>query len=255
MSRPRSQDPKPPTEPETESRRALLHWLGVLPASRLAFLSRASGVVEPTLLAFVERQARPDPDSEVARLLAIATRGAVPSFGWWTDDELEALRGARARAAQMADALDAPPTTPRSCAPASRPLAARRRRRRGAATPRSSRPVSSGSLPSAAHLRETPLESPRLTLLLGSGEPPSSNERPDPPTQPSSPILPLSSPSTARVSAVAVVETRANEVRPSAGRRRNVTSPQAATRGEVTVADAIATLTKQGYSIRLERKD
>ena len=254
MSRSRFQNPKPPTEPETESHRALLHWLGVLPASRLAFLARASGVGEPTLWAFVDRQARPEPDSEVARLLAIATRGAVPSFGWWTDDELEASRGARARAAQMASALDAL-QTPRSRAPASRPLDARRRRRRGASTPRSSRPASSHPLPSAAHLRETPLESPRLTLLLGSGEPTSSNERSEPPTQPSSPILPLSSPSTARVSAVAVVETRANEARPSAGRRRNVTSPQASTRGEVTVADAIATLTKQGYSIRLERKE
>ena len=91
MSHPRSQDPKRPAEPDTESRRALLHWLGALPASRLAFLARASGVVEQTLWAFVERQARPEPDSEAARLLAIATRGAVPSFGWWTDDELALL--------------------------------------------------------------------------------------------------------------------------------------------------------------------
>jgi hypothetical protein len=254
MSQPRSPDPKPPVEPDTESRRALLRWLGGLPASRLAFLSRASGVVEQTLLAFVERHARPDPDSEAARLVAIATKGDVPSFGWWTEEEQEARHGARARAARMAAALDTPPQTPRSRAPASRPIAARRRRRGGESTPRSSRPPSSSTLPSTADQGEAPLEPPRLTLLLGTGEPPPSTERSDPPTQPSSPILPLPSQTAVRASAVAVVETRI-EGRPGAGRRRNVASPPPATRGEMAVADAIATLTQQGYSIRLERKE
>ena len=255
MSRPRSYGPKHPVEPDTESRRALRHWLGSLPASRLAFLARASGVVEQTLLAFVERQARPEPDSEAARLLAIATRGAVPSFGWWTDEELEACRGARARAAQMAGTLDAPPQTPRSRAPASRPHAARRRRPRGPSTPRSSRPVSSRPLSSTAHLREAPLEPPRLTLLLGQHEPSPATPRSEPPTQPSSPIRPLSSHTPSRASAVAVVETRTTEVRSGASRRRNVASPPPSARGEMAVADAIATLTRQGYSIRIERKE
>jgi hypothetical protein len=227
----------------------------VVGASRAAFLARASGVVEPTLRAFVERQARPEPDNEAARLLAIATRGAVPSFGWVTDDELEARRGARARAAQMANTLDASPQTPRSHAPSSRPRAARRRRPRGASTPRSARPASSSPLPSAAHLREASLEPPRLTLLLGKHEPPPSTPRSEPPTQPSAPILPLSSQTAAGASAVAVVETRATEARPGAGRRRNVGSPPPVTRGEMAVADAIATLTQQGYSIRIERKE
>lgn len=254
MSQTRSQDPKPPAEPDTESRRALLRWMGGLPASRLEFLARASGVVEQTLWAFVERQARPDPDSEAARLVAIATQGAVPSFGWWTDEEQEARHGARARAARMAATLDAPPLTSRSHAPASRPIAMRRRRPRGESTPRSSRPASSSTLPSAARLREAPLEPPRLTLLLGSGEPPPSTERSDPPTQPSSPILPLPSQAAVRASAVTIVEPR-KEARSGAGRRRNVASLPPATRGEMAVADAIATLTQQGYSIRLERKE
>jgi hypothetical protein len=255
MSRPRSHDPKPPVEPDTASRRALLHWLGSLPAPRLAFLARASGIVEQTLWAFVERLARPEPDSEAARLLAIATRGAVPSFGWRTDEELEACRGARARAALMATTLDAAPQTPRSRAPASRPHAARRRRPHGPSTPRSARPASSRPLPSTAHVREAPLEAPRLTLLLGHHEPPPATPRSEPPTQPSSPIRPLPSQSAARASSVAVVETRGKEAQPSSGRRRDVASSPPAARGEMAVADAIATLTQQGYAIRIERKE
>ena len=255
MSHPRSQDPKPPVEPDTESHRALLYWLGSLPASRLAFLARASGLDEQTLWAFVERQARPDPDSEAARLLAIATRGAVPSFGWWTDDELEACRAARARASQMAEALAASPPTPSSRAPASRATVARRRRRRGASTPRSSRPSARPPISSAAHRRETPLEPPRLTLLLSKGEPPPSTHRSEPPTQPSTPILPLPSSTAARAPAVEVVENRPHDTRRDACRRRGVGSPPSSTRSTMAVADAIATLTQQGYSIRLERKE
>jgi len=254
MSRLRSDDSRPPIEPDTESRHALLHWLGRNPGPRLTFLAGALGVAEQALCGFAERQARPDPESEIARLLAIVTQGAVPSLGWQTDDELEACRGARARAAEMAKALDALPQPPTSHAPTLQPLAARRRRSRGASAPRSSRLGSSAPLPSGAPLREAPLEPPRLTLLLGAHEPPLT-ERSDPPTQPSAPIRPVSTQSAARAVPVAIVEARAKDLRPSTGRHRNPASAPPSTLGRIAIADAIATLTQQGYSIRLEKKE
>lgn len=255
MSRPRSPDLKPPAEPDTESRRALLRWLGAVPASRLAFLARASGVDEQTLLAFVERHARPAPDSEAARLVAIATRGDVPSHGWRTEEEFEACRGARARAMHLAHASDAP-RTPRPRVPASRPVAARRRPR-GAPSPQSARPASSGPIPSPASPRESLLEPPRLKLLLGRHEPPASTERSDPPTQPSTPIRPRPSQTTTSAPAVEVVEPRPHGGHRDVGRHRTGGSPPSSGRSAtaVALAEAIATLIQQGYSIRLERKE
>lgn len=256
MSRPRSQDPTPPPEPETESHRALVRWLGAVPASRLAFLARASGVDEQTLVAFVERQSRPTSDSEAARLLAIATRGDVPSHGWRTDEEFEAYQGARAHAHVMAHSAEAP-QTPRSRAPVSRPMVARRRRRgRGAQALQSARPVTTGPAPSA-QATESLLEPPRLTLLLGRGEQPASTERSDPPTQPSSPILPRPSQTAPWAPAVEVVEHRPHDTRRDACRRPHDCAPPSSARSmtAVALAEAIATLTQQGYAIRLERKD
>jgi hypothetical protein len=51
------------------------------------------------------------------------------------------------------------------------------------------------------------------------------------------------------------VEVGAPKARTSAERRENAGSPVAADQGTSAVADAIETLTQQGYSIRLERKE
>jgi hypothetical protein len=46
-----------------------------------------------------------------------------------------------------------------------------------------------------------------------------------------------------------------NEVRPSADPRRTAAATLSATQGEMAVAEAIATLTQQGYAPRIEKKE
>lgn len=147
--------------------------------------------------------------------------------------------------------------TPRSLAPASRPVAVRRRRPHRAWMPQSSRPASipAPTRPSAAHAREAPLDPPRLTLLVGDDAPPPSTERSDPPTQPSPSIRPRPSPIAARAPAVEIVERKRDEAAPYAGRGGDAVPPPSAARGTMAVADAIATLTRRGDSIRLEGKE
>ena len=147
--------------------------------------------------------------------------------------------------------------TPRSHAPASGPIAMRRRRPRSALRPRSS---GLASIPtparlSAAHAREAPPDLPRLTLVVGDDEPPPSTERSDPPTQPSPSIRSLPSPLAARAPAVEVVESKRDEAPPNAGRGGDAVPPPSATRGTRAVADPIETLTQRGYSIRVEGKE
>lgn len=253
MSQPRSPDSKPPAQPDTDSRRALLRWIGSFPGATLAFLTVASGFGEQALVEFVERKARPNADSEEARLLSIATKGNVPTWGWLTDEEQEARHAERVRVGRMAAALDAPPPSSRSHAPISRPIPVGRRRPRWESTPRSARSPSSATFRSGAHRDEETLQPPHLTLLSGSGDSPPSTERSDPPTQPSRASLEL--PSQAAPPPSAVVVEPSNDTRSSAGLRRNVPPPPSSRQGEMAVADAIATLTQQGYSIRLDRKE
>jgi hypothetical protein len=105
------------------------------------------------------------------------------------------------------------------------------------------------------HAREASLDPPRLTLLIGDDEPPPSTERSDPPTQPSPSLQPFASPSATRAPAVDVVESKRDEAPPYAGRGGDAVTPPSATRGTMTVAGAIETLTQRGYSIRLEGKE
>jgi hypothetical protein len=53
----------------------------------------------------------------------------------------------------------------------------------------------------------------------------------------------------------ALVESRSEGTRRDDGRHRNAGSPVSSTRTTMGVADAIATLMQQGYSIRLEKKE
>jgi hypothetical protein len=252
MSPTRYYDPKSPMEPETESRCALVEWLGAAPGTNIAFLADACGVGEETVVAFVERRARPEPESQLANLIAIATAGAVPSFGWSTEDEFEVSSAARERAKELAAERHAS-RKPRSRRPASRPLAVRRRRPRGSSTPRSRRAASSGARRAAPSARDAPLEPPPSPPLVDDQEPPPSTERSDPPTLPSSSIPPL--PREAAAGAIVIVAVGAPQARAGADDCGDAVSPRAAAQGTIALADAIEALTQQGYSIRLERKE
>jgi len=95
----------PPTEPSTESYAELVAWLHGPPRRSQALLAIACRVSQATLSQYTSRRARPNPDSEVALLLQLATGGQVTSLGWLTSDERAERRRRRAHAANFARAI------------------------------------------------------------------------------------------------------------------------------------------------------
>jgi len=78
----------PPLEPPTLSQAALLAWLRGPPRRSQILLAVACRVSQQLISAYATRSLRPEPDSEAARLLEIATGGRVTPPGWLTPDEL-----------------------------------------------------------------------------------------------------------------------------------------------------------------------
>ena len=95
----------PPTEPSTQSPAELVAWLRGPPRRSQALLAIACRVSQATLSQYTSRRARPNPDSEVALLLQLATGGQVTSLGWLTSDERAERRRRRAHAANFARAI------------------------------------------------------------------------------------------------------------------------------------------------------
>lgn len=82
---------RPPSqhiEPVTPSQAALLAWLRGPPRRSQVLLAAACRVSQQLISAYANRRLRPDPGSEAARLLEIATAGRVTPSGWLTPDEL-----------------------------------------------------------------------------------------------------------------------------------------------------------------------
>ncbi|MEP7126839.1 MAG: hypothetical protein ABJE95_38265 [Byssovorax sp.] len=329
--------------PLTASTANLTKWLEMPPKRRQAELASACSVSQQTISDYKRRSARPDPGSELALLIEIATGGFVLAAGWLTVEEVRLRDENQSRAATFAGSQGHGPKpaalqaghapgarstniegsqsaksmsccttttilrdsrtcqddfgrsqeeaassfvrrlnfllegvvakferrlddlfdeqvhclTPRSRAPASRPVAAGRRRPHRALMPQSSRPASipTPARPSAAHARQALLDPQRLTPLVGDDEAPPSTERSDPPTQPSPSIRSLPSPIAVRGLAVEVVENKRDEAPPYAGHDGDAVPPPSATRGTIAVADAIETLSQRRGSIRLEGKE
>jgi len=104
MGRPAHSEPQLP-EPFTESLAELVAWLRGPPARSQALLAIACGVSQPLLSHYLSRRLRPNPDSEVAVLLQLATGGQVTALGWLTSDEREERRRRRADASAFARAI------------------------------------------------------------------------------------------------------------------------------------------------------
>lgn len=100
-----------PAHPLTASAANLTTWLEMPPKRRQAELASACSVSQQTISDYKRRAARPDPGSELAALIEIATGGFVLAAGWITTDELQLRRENQKRAATFAK-LDAPQSTP-----------------------------------------------------------------------------------------------------------------------------------------------
>jgi transcriptional regulator with XRE-family HTH domain len=93
---------KSPAEPLTDSATKLIAWLEVPPKRRQGELATACGVSQQTISDYKRRAARPDPGSELAALIEIATGGLVLAAGWLTTEEVRLRRVSRKRAARFA---------------------------------------------------------------------------------------------------------------------------------------------------------
>jgi hypothetical protein len=104
---------KLPAQPLTDSAVKLKIWLEMPPRRRQAELANACSVSQQTISEYKRRAARPDPGSEIAFLIEIATGGFVLAAGWLTTDEVRLRRENQKRAANFAE-LEARQRTPRT---------------------------------------------------------------------------------------------------------------------------------------------
>lgn len=101
----RSRRSSPPREPATPSQAALRAWLRGPPRRPQILLAVACRVSQPLISGYARRVFRPGPDSEVAKLLEIATGGLVTPSGWLTPAELAERDARRTEAAAFARAI------------------------------------------------------------------------------------------------------------------------------------------------------
>jgi hypothetical protein len=93
---------KSPAEPLTDSATKLSTWLEIPPRRLQADLAAACGVSQQTISDYKRRAARPDPGSEPAGLIEIATSGFVRATGWLTPREAQRREQNQTRAADFA---------------------------------------------------------------------------------------------------------------------------------------------------------
>jgi hypothetical protein len=93
---------KSPAEPLTDSATKLSTWLEIPPGRLQADLAAACGVSQQTISDYKRRAARPDPGSELAALIEIATGGLVRAAGWLTTREVRHRLQNQTRAADFA---------------------------------------------------------------------------------------------------------------------------------------------------------
>jgi transcriptional regulator with XRE-family HTH domain len=93
---------KSPAEPLTDSATKLSTWLEIPPRRLQADLAAACGVSQQTISDYKRRAARPDPGSEPAGLIEIATSGFVSATGWLTRREARDRQRNQTRAADFA---------------------------------------------------------------------------------------------------------------------------------------------------------
>lgn len=93
---------KSPAEPLTASATNLSTWLEIPPGRLQADLAAACGVSQQTISDYKRRAARPDPGSELAALIEIATGGFVLAAGWLTLEEVRLRDENQTRAASFA---------------------------------------------------------------------------------------------------------------------------------------------------------
>jgi transcriptional regulator with XRE-family HTH domain len=105
---------KSPAEPLTDSATKLSTWLEIPPGRLQADLAAACGVSQQTISDYKRRAARPDPGSELAALIEIATGGLVRAAGWLTAEEVRLRRQKHKRAARFAKLEAGPPASPTS---------------------------------------------------------------------------------------------------------------------------------------------
>ena len=91
-----------PAHPPTASAANLTTWLDMPPKRRQAELASACSVSQQTISDYKRRAARPDPGSELALLIEVATGGFVQASGWLTTEELRMRNENRTRAATFA---------------------------------------------------------------------------------------------------------------------------------------------------------
>ena len=117
-----------PAHPLTASAANLTSWLDMPPKRRQAELASACSVSQQTISDYKRRAARPDPGSELALLIEVATGGFVRAAGWLTTEELRLRRKNQKRAASFAklEARHSTPPTPGSRRPSRRRAVATR---------------------------------------------------------------------------------------------------------------------------------
>ena len=117
-----------PAHPLTASAANLTTWLDMPPKRRQAELASACSVSQQTISDYKRRAARPDPGSELALLIEVATGGFVRAAGWLTTEELRLRRKNQKRAASFAklEARHSTPPTPGSPRPSRRRAVATR---------------------------------------------------------------------------------------------------------------------------------
>jgi transcriptional regulator with XRE-family HTH domain len=86
----------------TDSATKLSTWLEIPPRRLQAELAAACGVSQQTISDYKRRAARPDPGSEPAGLIEIATSGFVRATGWLTPREAQRREQNQTRAADFA---------------------------------------------------------------------------------------------------------------------------------------------------------
>jgi hypothetical protein len=91
--------PKSPAAPATKSWWRLVAWLEGPPRRNQALLAKACDLSQQVISNYKRRGSRPDPASETAILLEIATQGFVSADGWLTDEEAKLRAAKRERAA------------------------------------------------------------------------------------------------------------------------------------------------------------
>ena len=93
---------KLPAHPLTASAANLTTWLEMPPKRRQAELASACSVSQQTISDYKRCSARPDPGSELALLIEIATGGFVLAAGWLTVEEVGLRDENQTRAATFA---------------------------------------------------------------------------------------------------------------------------------------------------------